>query len=88
MTPFASIPSSPPTSTYGHLPEFIGGVKLGFVIGAPIVALGIIQLSDNSKQTEEQAISQYMQVHALPRKLAKRLRPEHFLPPNSPSPYR
>ena len=88
VTPFASVPSSPPTSTYGHLPEFIGGVGLGFVIAAPIALLGGIYLAKNSKEKEERAIFQYKQEHTLPKRLSKKLRPEHFIPPKSTSTYR
>ena len=88
VTPLASVPSSPPTSTYGHLPEFISGVRLGFIIATPVALFGGIHLAKNSKAHEALAISQYQQVHTLPRRLAKKLRPEHFLPLKSSSPYR
>lgn len=88
VTPFAATPSGPPTSTYGNLPEFIGGVRLGIIIASPIVALGTVQLLNSSKEKEELAILQYMQAHALSKKLAKKLRPELFLPVNSTSRYR
>jgi hypothetical protein len=86
-TPLIAVAAAgPPTSTYGHLPETVGGIRLGFLIAAPIAAFGFTQLEENSKKKEEQVVAQYRDAHTLPRKLAKKLRPELFLPVNS-SPY-
>ena len=80
--------AAPSTSTYGSLPDAIGGIRLGFLISAPITALGIHQLSRNFKDKEQETISSYIETHILPQKIKRKLRPELFLPLNSPSPYR
>jgi hypothetical protein len=84
VTPFAAVAADDPsTKTHGSLGAFVGGVQLGLAIATPITAFGIYQMSQNSKEKEEQIIYQYTAMHILPEKIKKKLRPELFLPPNS-----
>ena len=82
--PSLFVSSGPPKTSYGNLGEFLGGVQVALSFGTPILALGAIQLSRNSKQNEEQAIHLYLEKRALPRRLRRKLRPELFL--RSPPP--
>ena len=83
-TPFvAATAAGPGTSTYGNLPEAIGGVRLGFIVSAPILALGVHHLVRGAKDNEEAVIDTYTDTHLLPRSIKRRLRPALFLPPPS-----
>ncbi|WP_157780867.1 hypothetical protein [Hymenobacter sedentarius] len=77
--------AGPSTSTYGNLPDAVSGMQLGFVLAAPITALGIYQLSRNFKDREAEVIINYTEKHILPPKIKRKLSPNLFLPPNSPS---
>ena len=80
---YASL-ASPSTSTYGNLPQAMDGTKLGFIIASPIIALSLFQLSGSSKEKENQTVYNYTYSHILPKKIARKLRPELFLPRNFP----
>ncbi|WP_125921751.1 hypothetical protein [Hymenobacter lapidarius] len=89
LTPLVVASADEPSGKkHGNLGATVVGIQLGLAIATPIIAFGIYQLSQGAKVKEEQAILQYTRVRTLPRKLAKRLRPEHFIPINSPSRYR
>jgi hypothetical protein len=79
-TPAISVATSEPGG-YKPLAAFINGIVLGVVISAPVAYLGGHQLSRYSKAKEEQTISQYREMHVLPRKIEKKLRAGLFLPP-------
>lgn len=51
--PSLFVTSGPPKTSYGNLDELLGRVRAAFAIGMPILALGSIQLSRNSKQNEK-----------------------------------
>ncbi|WP_125932557.1 hypothetical protein [Hymenobacter glacialis] len=89
LTPLVVASADDPSNKkHGSLGAFVFGAQLGLAIATPIMAYGIYQLSRGAKAKEEQVIFQYTQVRTLPRKLAKRLRPEHFIPVNSLPRYR
>jgi Na+/proline symporter len=86
VTPFITVAADDPTTKkHGSLGALVGGVMLGLAIAVPLVTIGIVQTSNNSKEEEAQIISQYMTTHTLPKKIKRKLLPALFLPINSPT---
>jgi hypothetical protein len=83
-TPYITVSADDPTTKkHGSLGALVSGTMLGLAIGVPLVTLGLIQTSDNSKRQEAEIISQYTATHTLPKKIKRKLLPTLFLPLNS-----
>lgn len=72
----------------GSLGGGIVGLRIGAGIALPLTFLGKRLVSRYAKATEAQVLARYQATHALPPRLAKKLRPGLFLAPEQFSPYR
>ena len=66
----------------------IEGLLIGGGIALPLTVLGVHLVSRYAKANEAQVLARYQATHALPPRLAKKLRPWLFLAPEQLAPYR
>ena len=64
------------------------GLQIGAGIALPLTVLGVRLVSRYAKANEAQVLARYQATHALPPRLAKKLRPGLFLAPEQLAPYR
>ncbi|MET4075099.1 hypothetical protein [Hymenobacter sp. UYCo722] len=73
---------------YQGLAGVVVGLRIGAGVALPLTVLGVRLVSRYAKANEAQVLATYQATHALPPRLAKKLRPGLFLAPEQLSPYR